>query len=162
MLLLSLISLSTPRLLHEKFSNAMVSDISIILHTWSMALFIRVFINLVGFIWRKHLAHSTSMRCKKTFLKQAKPCLRTEKKINWFGLYNLVFLWAYLEKRKVTSARKSFFFFYHIIATNIYWMNNLIWRKNKVSLSRYFNFWVFDESTNIKICGNIVDIIIAH
>lgn len=72
-----------------------------------LAYLIPLLLHIKSYIW--HIRHQCG--AKKTFLKQTKPCLRTEKKINWFGLYNLVFLWAYLEKRKVTSARKSFFFF---------------------------------------------------
>ena len=54
----------------------------------------------------------------------------------------------------VNSARKLF---YQITVVDVDWMNFFIWRKN-VSFWRYFNFCLFDESTDFKIFDVIVDI----
>ena len=71
------------------------------------------------------------------------------------NIYPCQFIVAVLKGKglKVTSARKLFF------GTSLSLRcNECIWRKNKVSFSRYVGFCVFVNSTNFEICDVTRDI----
>ena len=48
--------------------------------------------------------------------------------------------------------------FCHKVDLDVQLMKFFIWRKNKVSLSRYLHFCIFVKSTDFKICGVITGI----
>ena len=54
-----------------------------------------------------------------------------------------------------------FVIFYRVLVFNAYWMIFFIWMENNISLSRHWDFRVFDKSTTFKIC-DVIREVAAH